>query len=137
METTTFKVDTKVSTEQLSDLLTSAFEGGSNYWYMIQEFIKPTQLVHKEFPEDNRKEAHYATEYCLNPGGALMIDDEQADEPSLKKPVRLDIEACQKGLDVMAKKYPHHFKDLLADNTDAITGDVFLQCCIFGDVIYG
>lgn len=29
------------------------------------------------------------------------------------------------------------FAEILDDNADANTGDVFLQCCLFGDVIYG
>ena len=42
-----------------------------------------------------------------------------------------------RGLEVMADKYPNHFGDAIAGNDDATTGDVFLQCCVFGDVLYG
>ena len=30
-----------------------------------------------------------------------------------------------------------HFKDFLYENEDAMTGDCFLQCCVFNEVIYG
>ena len=41
------------------------------------------------------------------------------------------------GLQVMASKYPRHFADVLNENDDAGTGDVFLQCCLFGEIIFG
>jgi hypothetical protein len=37
----------------------------------------------------------------------------------------------------MADKYPRHIADILSENDDATTGDVFLQLCLFGDVVYG
>jgi hypothetical protein len=36
----------------------------------------------------------------------------------------------------LATKYPRHFADLVNENTDAITADVLLQCCLFGELIY-
>jgi hypothetical protein len=42
-----------------------------------------------------------------------------------------------KGLQTMAEKYPRHFADFVAENDDADTGDVFLQCVVLGDVVYG
>ena len=49
----------------------------------------------------------------------------------------LTLEIIKKGLITMAKKEPQHFADLLSDNDDNTTGDVFLQCCLFGKVVYG
>lgn len=46
-------------------------------------------------------------------------------------------ERLRRGLEVMAKIAPHHFGDFLAGHEDATTGDVFLQCCTFGEVKYG
>lgn len=49
----------------------------------------------------------------------------------------LDIKKIKKGLTVMAKKEPRHFADFISEDYDQTTGDVFLQCCLFGKVIYG
>jgi len=68
------------------------------------------------------------------PGCALFIKDIEDDDGA---EYRLDLEAIRKGLRVMADKFPKHFGDVLDENDDAETGDVFLQCCLFGDVIYG
>jgi hypothetical protein len=37
----------------------------------------------------------------------------------------------------MAQAYTRHFADFINQNDDAITGDVFLQCCLLGEVLYG
>ena len=37
----------------------------------------------------------------------------------------------------MAQEYPQHFLDAVTENDDAITADVFFQCIVFNDVIYG
>ena len=32
---------------------------------------------------------------------------------------------------------PRHLADFMSESDDASTGDVFLQLCIFGSVVYG
>lgn len=53
------------------------------------------------------------------------------------KTMRLNNNTIQNGLKLMANKYPRHFGDLMCNNHDADTADVFLQCCLLGDIIYG
>lgn len=49
----------------------------------------------------------------------------------------LDMAALENGMAVFLKDASRHFGDWMKEGDDAITGDVFLQCCIFGDIIYG
>lgn len=130
--TVSVNVEHKVSLERISSLLCSAFEGGSNYWYQIDKFIKPETM---SFRTDEGQIFRHL-DYPLNEGGALIISDIEGDlnEPPWK---RLDLEAIKKGLQIMAEKYPRHMGDFLNENDDADTGDVFLQCCLFGEAIYG
>ena len=37
----------------------------------------------------------------------------------------------------MAEKYPRHFTDMIQEQDDATTADVFFQCVVLQDVIYG
>lgn len=37
----------------------------------------------------------------------------------------------------MQEKYPQHWADIINESDDANTADVFLQCVVFGEVIYG
>jgi hypothetical protein len=41
------------------------------------------------------------------------------------------------GIKVMIQKQPSHFSDVMQDNDDAITADVWIQCALLGEVIYG
>lgn len=134
-KTISVKIEHKVSLDKIANLICSAFEGGSNYWYEITEFVKPktiTFMVDQDIDPEAKPYAHI--DYPLNEGGAVMVRDTE-DEDS--EPKRLDLESIQKGLKIMAKKYPRHMNDLLNENDDAETGDVFLQCCLFGEVIFG
>jgi len=37
----------------------------------------------------------------------------------------------------MGEKYDWHLKNFIEENDDAETADVFLQCCVLGDIVYG
>lgn len=119
------KVAIEVSKERMSGLLCSALEGGSNYWYMIQEEYNPSG-------------AKLTVDIPFS-GGWLMIDDEASGEEELKKPVKLDMAKLEEGMHLFSesKEMKHHWNDFLNENDDAITGDVYLQFCIFGKVIFG
>lgn len=121
--------------ERIGDLLCSAFEGGgSAYWAQVAEYVEPKKWTFT----GGGAEGAYGWTYALNEGGAVLIDDIEADE---KKTYRLDLEAIQRGLKVFSSlkkgEGGHHFPDWLAEEDDATTGDVFLQCCLLGEVVYG
>ena len=126
------KIDTKVEIpdQRLQDLLCCAFEGGSNYWYEITSFNYPPgqtkQSLGIEFPH---------LEVPLLEGGSLKIVnfEENGDQPEA---LLLNRETIKEGLKVMAELYPERMAEFLAENEDAITGDCFLQCCLYGKVIF-
>lgn len=148
------KVDVKqeVSEERIADMLTTAFEGGASNWCCITGYVKPKALKFRI----SKSQVFRHIDYPMNAGGVVIITDlyaecEKGNEPPMgsgfrynfvgwkpkNKPFRLTPKTLKKGLQVMANKFPSHFADLLAENDDACTGDVFLQCCVFGDTIYG
>ena len=103
METTTqqptisVNVKHEISLQRISDLLCSAFEGGSNYWYQIDKFIKPKNMSFRT----DKDQIFRHLDYPLNEGGALIISDIEGDlnEPPWK---RLNLDAIKKGLQIMA-----------------------------------
>lgn len=119
-----------ISLDTISGLLSSAFEGGSNYWYTITEFGEPTKVEFRTAISDSDKASteivYRHIDYPLNPDGFLMIGDLEDEE---RKPLKLNLVSIQAGLTIMAEKYPDHFADIIKENDDATTGDVFLQCC--------
>jgi hypothetical protein len=122
------KVTTNVSDERIQDLLTSAFEGGSNYWYIIKKYNYP--------PGQTRQSLGIKFPHIELPfkGGSLLIGDIEGDKEYDKI---LDRTAINKGLQLMAEKYPKHYADFIAEDDDAATGDVFLQLALFGEVVFG
>lgn len=128
-DTETIKVQVKVpvsiTIEQISDLLCIAIEGGSNYWC---DSITRIGGVTKE-------QAEFRHEVPFVEGGSLeVVENEDEGEGRV---TLLNKEKLIDGLSVFAEKCPRQFSDLMADNSDAETGDCFLQCCCFGEVIYG
>ena len=65
-------------------------------------------------------------------GGEVRFAVEDYEEPRM-----LRRESIRSGLRVMAERYGRHFGDFLAGREDAITGDVFLQCSLLGEVVFG
>jgi hypothetical protein len=128
------QVKQRIPIERISDLLCSAFEGGSNYWYQIDEFVKPENFNNSDEGDDKYRHLSYP----INEGGKLIIstDEGEMNKEGNDKHI-LNLESIKKGLQVMATKYPSHFNDFMQENDDACTGDVFLQCCLFGEVIFG
>jgi hypothetical protein len=115
---------TEISDERISNLLCSALEGGINYWGHISEYINP-----------NNVECKYKhLELPLIEGCGIMIQDSEDDEEA---PVLLNREAMQKGLKILGEKYAWHLKAFLEENDDADTGDAFVQCSLFGDIVFG
>lgn len=41
------------------------------------------------------------------------------------------------GTNTMAEEYERHFMDVIMENDDAVTADVWLQCVLLGEVVYG
>jgi len=102
----------QISEQQLLNLLDTAGRG-SRYW------------------SNSRLEYESEAKKALTLVGAVVKDEEA------KKGYVLRPDMVEKGLKIMAKKYPQHFIDFaIREDYDDTTGDVFLQCALFNEVIY-
>lgn len=133
-------VETHVPIKTVRGLLVSAFEGGSNYWYVIDSYQLGGGYKFADFKEGGKAQPkddyfHWSQLIPTVKGCALII--EAGEEYSGSEAKRLDLDAIKKGLSIMPEKYPRHWADVLAENDDATTGDVFLQCCLFGECFFG
>jgi len=116
-------VSVPISIERVKDLLCGAIEGGSNYWC---KYIDRMGGI-------TREQAEFRQDVPFVEGGWLEVTEDCEEG----KVIRLDVDAIKNGLQTLSEKYPHHFSDFINDRDDATTSDVFLQCCCFGEVIYG
>ncbi len=118
----TFRVPRAALFEVLAEVASS---DGS--WYRITEAIQPQ-------PHDAKGGEDRASAQCpLAAGGALLISTVHFES----KVYRLDFFTISLGLEVMAVRYARQFASLLNEEESPQTADVFLQCCLFGAVIYG
>jgi hypothetical protein len=129
------KATVEISNEAIGSLLVGAFEGGSNYWYEITAQQKPDGPAALWLFRLDQRRVFPHVDYPMNEGGWLKI--QSLEEPE-KGEFKLDRKVIEKGLQLLAssKEYAHHFSDILKEDDDAITADVFLQFCLFGDVVY-
>ena len=128
-----------VTEEKVKQLLCDAFEGGSTYWCQIVGFKFPDGILYKDFREGERFGSKTGEAYWhphqlipLHEGCSLKIGDGEG-----QKYYSLGRHELERGLHVMAEKHPQHWANVVNDNDDAETGDVYLQCCLFGEIVYG
>jgi hypothetical protein len=119
-------VSVRIPQETIDSLLCSALDpgvGGSYYWCSA-----------RRQDDEASKAPKWLHEVPLKGGTIVITDHEEGDREVLLTP-----ESLKLGLERLAADsgLSHHLADVLNKNTDAITGDVFLQLCVFGEVIYG
>jgi len=122
----TFKARTtiEVSERRIEDMLIGAFEGGSNDWIEYVEKISESgnDWIYKDPFSDIGIRIHVVVDFTT-------VEEEDT--------FILNKESLQKGIDAMSSRQSRHFSDMIEENDDAITADVFLQCCLFGEIVFG
>jgi len=122
-------VTTNIPESRIADLLCAGFEGGVGYWCCITGYTEPEEP--RSAWGDTTIFRHVDYPLC---GGAVLCEVTDEDDPET---LILDRKAVERGLRLMAEKYPRHWGDFIAENEDACTGDVFIQCALLGEVVYG
>jgi hypothetical protein len=127
----TINTPIEINHTRIADLLCTSLEGGVYYWAKYELKYEPT--LQEQGDEEKYGEWVLFPQFMItHPLFCLSIKDFEEGED-----YDLNLETLESGLGVMAKKYGRHFKDFCEGDEDAITGDVFLQCCVFGEVVYG
>lgn len=126
--------------EHLTDLLSVATYG--NEWPVVKAYKSDAEkglFTDCECREDKWAKA------LMEGKGVIVYDlydedvedfDGEGEFPESAKH-RITIADVEKGLKLMQEQYPHHYADLVEEEDDAITGDVWLQLAVFGELIYG
>ena len=125
----------EIPDQRIADVLITAFEGGVNYWCMIDSYREPEEGMMRHFDGS----AHGIVRYCdypLSPGGAVLIRTNENDEINGKNRWVLNTEALERGLGLLAEKFPRQFAQIVDEEDDAATADLFLQLCCFGEEVF-
>lgn len=134
-------VKREIPRKRVQDLLVGLFENNYSPWLLaiqgrnfapgltLRDFKKGGKMTD---PEDYYTSSQIipVTEGC---GLVLRVDNPNGESSIL---FTLDIAAIQKGLQIMADQYPRHFQDILDENDDANTSDIFGQCICYGEEIF-
>ena len=107
--------------QTITDLLITAFEGGSNYWIDEVEYVG--------IPYNPGCPRYARLSECKY--GKIIFSIE--DEPNHS----LTWDMLKAGVDLMEEKYPQHYADILTEDWDAGTADVALQLALFKELVYG
>lgn len=125
----------EVDYETISDLLCSAFDPGHEstaYWCTAKRKTAPKKCEYKDKVRPQGNWEYWLHEVPMNPGGSLLLTDSEDGD----KQYTITPSVLQRGLECMAAKYPYHFSHIVSGDTDGTTADVFVQCCVFGEVRY-
>tara|TARA_R100001086_G_C11623512_1_gene199520 strand:- start:74 stop:433 length:360 start_codon:yes stop_codon:yes gene_type:complete len=118
------KVTIDINEQILEDILITAIESGIGYW---ANKVRPGNLSVIN-GEGIPYYAHVTHEHW-----EIKIYDKY----EKNSPYTLTKKKLQSGLAIMAECYPRHFANLDTGNFDSTTADVFIQCCLFGELVYG
>lgn len=119
-----------VTAAMICNAFVGAFEGGSSDW------IRRAELVSSEFPKEDGL-VWWGAEKLWEGQFEFDLTFDNPDKGPAQKTVRVTRQMVIEGLQWMADKEADHFLDLVEENDDATTHDVFVQCIVFGKTIYG
>ena len=119
-----------ITLQRVDDMLNGAIEGGSGYWAKFGTLKASPAFI-------RNRDVHY---YCLDhvyQGGSVPVYEDLPDSDTDEHLGDLTMDSIKKGIYLMHTKHPEHYADMLTENDDATTHDVFLQLAVMGEIIYG
>lgn len=129
----TVTVTQQIDPNKIVNLLATAFDGPCVADWAHAETNMPDDpdwsWCEDKSEWDNVRKCYVAS---MCGGDVILIDHEDETERHT-----LDKASLERGIQVMADKYPKHFSNFMNENDDAETGDIFVQCCLFGKIVYG
>ena len=115
------KVTHMITQQQVADLVTTAFESGVTAEWLGT--CEPRYTSHQDYSSAGS----YGDDMIPR---RFTVDGEDRN-------YIFDIISVKTGLSLMANKFTSDFDDLISNNGDAATADVFMQCALLADVVYG
>jgi hypothetical protein len=126
------QITQEIEYQTFEDVLVTALEGGSNYWYLLKDSIPKLSgrpgLALSERIAQCVWNGNAEIEYKLN------IYDLEDEEELLGT---LSNESAHTGFQLMAEEYPEAFARILNEQYDADDADIWFQLTIMGEVVFG
>lgn len=119
----------KLTDQEREDLLVTALEGGSTYWYLLDDISK----IQDKFQRGTTSTAE-AIFKALKEGWSINIKDIENEEDVLGI---LSMDSILEGEKKMRNEEPDHYQDILDEGWDADTADAWFQYVVMGEIIFG
>ena len=118
------------SIEDINDLVTTALEGGINYWCRKAVAKLDKNKSYLGISEEDLPNVHFASD-AIGYGGTLVLYDAESDDKW-----KLTSEKMLKGIKMYCEDNNENLSFLL-DNHDANTADSIIQYALFDEIVYG
>lgn len=115
-----------------TDILITALEGGSNYWYSELDWFTP-----KGINPDNYNYSNAMDDFLTDSTYFTLKDYGNCIEPEQAIIYKVKVTSIQKAILMAKENYPNVYKAIKEEYYDAADADVILQLAIFNEVIYG
>jgi hypothetical protein len=113
--------------ELIQDVIITAIEGGSNYWYYIPNTPEGMNKY------KNMSYAEKMTKYIFE-GGGIDIHDIENEKDKLGT---LNIESIKKGMQTAFNSHIECISNIISENYDAGDADVLFQLFVMNEVVFG
>lgn len=130
MKTKTLSITVKpqITYDHFESVMVGALEGGSNYWYFLNEIDLSKREKDQPYSEYLSQRLFNDPFYKLN-----IYDAENPDELLGTVTQKSMLNAFK----LAFEKYPNHYHDLMEGQDDCDTADVFFQLAVMGEVVFG
>jgi hypothetical protein len=120
----------EVSRTLLEDLIVTAIEGGSSYWYWLDRDEMDAKL-----PKTNEPLAMKLAD-CLysDKDFSLNVYDDESQEDLLGAITQA---SCIKAFEILKEKYSWVIENIVLENWDANDADCFFQVAVMGEIVFG
>lgn len=124
-------IQTNIKDELITDMLVTAFEGGSNYWATLGD-VDRTHFVKGESLAEN-----VARSFLADKDYKLDVYDVESDEEEPELLGTVSYASIEKAFTIMASDYPRGFHRIISEDYDAEDADVWFQLATMGEVVFG
>jgi hypothetical protein len=124
----TISVNRYITYQMFEDWIVTALEGGSNYWYFINNLPQSESEI-EEMPF-SMKFAHLIWKEKKR----IDVYDLEDRKNQLGT---IDLKSVKKALEMVCENHEEVFNNLMDENYDAIDADVLFQYAVMGELIFG
>lgn len=137
-----------ISNQMIEDLLVTALEGGSNYWFYLPDtrmcegyesknpiYNKPTPLslqIHEAVLDGKEVPIMDAETVELYDKKGKELKEPKGDHLGFISKVNYE-----RAEELLLDKHPHVLGNILGENYDANDADVWFQLVVMGELVYG